>query len=113
MSRLLDDLYPTFRLFLYDGRMRYSVPYTIFGSIRAAIYVGDMYLVLNATQPVLALTRHFDNLIRSAIVNPHESAAFARTLVVSEPSARRDFEVRLILISNSCEFQNRDTAGSH
>ena len=49
MSRLLDDLYPTFRLFLYDGRMRYSVPYTIFGSIRAAIYVGDMYLVLNAT----------------------------------------------------------------
>ena len=85
MSRLLDDLYPTFRLFLYDGRMRYSVPYTIFGSIRAAIYVGDMYLVLNATQPVLALTRHFDNLIRSAIVNPHESAAFARSLVVSEP----------------------------
>ena len=50
MSRLLDDLYPTFRLFLYDGRMRYSVPYTIFGSIRAAIYVGDMYLVLNATR---------------------------------------------------------------
>ncbi len=78
MSRLLDDLYPTFRLFLYDGRMRYSVPYTIFGSIRAAIYVGDMYLVLNATQPVQALTRHFDNLIRSAIVNPHESAAFAQ-----------------------------------
>ena len=49
MARLLDDLYPTFRLFLYDGRMRYSVPYTIFGPIRAAIYVGDMYLVLNAT----------------------------------------------------------------
>jgi hypothetical protein len=31
------------------------------------------------------LTRHFDNLIRSAIVNPHESAAFARTLLVSDP----------------------------
>ncbi len=67
--------------------MRYAVTYTIFGSIRAAIDVGDMYLVLNATQPVLALTRHFDNLIRAAIVNPHESAAFARTLVVSEASA--------------------------
>ena len=38
MARLLDDLYPTFRLFLYDGRLRYSIPYTIFGSIRAAIY---------------------------------------------------------------------------
>ena len=84
MARLLDDLYPTFRLYLYDGRMRYSVPYTIFGSIRAAIYVGDMYLVLNATAPVRALTRHFDNLIRAAEVNAHESAAYARSLVVSD-----------------------------
>jgi transcriptional regulator with XRE-family HTH domain len=91
MSRLLDDLYPTFRLFLYDGRLRYSVPYTIFGSIRAAIYVGDMYLVLNATAPVNALTRHFDNLIRAAIVNAHESAAFAQNLLVSEPAARSGY----------------------
>src|SRR6185369_7828442 len=83
MARLLDDLYPTFRLYLYDGRMRYSVPYTIFGSIRAAIYVGDMYLVLNATAPVRALTRHFDHLIRGAVVNAHESAGFARALLVS------------------------------
>jgi transcriptional regulator with XRE-family HTH domain len=87
MARLLDDLYPTFRLYLYDGRMCYSVPYTIFGSIRAAIYVGDMYLVLNATAPVRALTRHFDNLIRAAIVNAHESAGFARSLAVSEPTS--------------------------
>jgi transcriptional regulator with XRE-family HTH domain len=88
MARLLDDLYPTFRLYLYDGRMHYSVPYTIFGSIRAAIYVGDMYLVLNATAPVRALTRHFDNLIRSAVINAHESAAYARSLVPTEPAAR-------------------------
>jgi hypothetical protein len=80
MATLLDDLYPTFRLFLYDGRMRYSIPLTIFGPYRAAIYVGDMYVVLNATQPVQALTRHFDNLIRAADINPHEAAAFARNL---------------------------------
>src|SRR5262245_47245875 len=88
MARLLDDLYPTFRLYLYDGHMRYSVPYTIFGSIRAAIYVGDMYLVLNATAPVRALTRHFDNLIRSAVINAHESVAFARSVVVTESPGR-------------------------
>ena len=82
MARLLDDLYPTFRLFLYDGRLRYSVPYTIFGPFRAAIYVGDMYLVLNATEPIRTLTRHFDNLIRAAIVNAHESADFAAKLQV-------------------------------
>jgi transcriptional regulator with XRE-family HTH domain len=80
MARLLDDLYPTFRLYLYDGLARYSIPYTIFGSIRAAIYVGDMYLVLNATDPVRKLTRHFDQLIRSAIVNAHETAGYARRL---------------------------------
>lgn len=80
MADLLDDLYPTFRLFLYDGRQRYSVPYTIFGSQRAAIYVGDMYLVLNAPSPIAMLTRHFDNLIRAAEVHAHEAAGFARGL---------------------------------
>lgn len=78
MAELLGDLYPTFRLYLYDGRERYSVPYTIFGSQRAAIYVGDMYMVLNAPTAIRTLTRHFDNLIRAAEVNAHEVAAFAR-----------------------------------
>lgn len=80
MADLIDELYPAFRLYLYDGRARYSVPYTIFGPYRAAFYVGDMYLVLNATEAVRTLTRHFDNLIRAADVNAHESAAFARRL---------------------------------
>lgn len=81
MARLLDDLYPTFRLYLYDGRARFSIPYTIFGPIRAAIYVGDIYLVLNATQPVQTLTRHFDGLIRAAAINAHEVSGFAAGLV--------------------------------
>ena len=83
MADLLDDLYPTFRLFLYDGRLRYSVPYTIFGQARAAIYVGDMYLVLYATEPIRTLTRHFEQLIRAADINPHETAGFARKLASS------------------------------
>jgi transcriptional regulator with XRE-family HTH domain len=80
MATLLDDLYPTFRLFLYDGRMRYSIPYTIFGPYRAAIYVGDMYLVLNAPDPIRKLTSHFDQLIRAADIHAHEAAAFAHEL---------------------------------
>jgi hypothetical protein len=80
MATLLDELYPTFRLFLYDGGLRYSVPYTIFGPYRVAVYAGDMYLVLNATSAVRTLTRHFDNLIRSAEINPHEAPAFAARL---------------------------------
>lgn len=80
MATLLEDLYPTFRLFLYDGRVRYSIPYTIFGPYRAAIYVGDMYIVLNATATIRALTGHFDNLIRAAEINAHEAARFAHGL---------------------------------
>ena len=80
MARLLDDLYPTFRLFLFDGRARYSIAYTIFGPYRAAIYVGGLYLVLNATEPIRTLTRHFDGLIRAAVVNPNESADFVTRL---------------------------------
>ncbi|MDP3897876.1 MAG: helix-turn-helix transcriptional regulator [Mesorhizobium sp.] len=80
MARLIDELYPAFRLYLYDGRVRYSIPYTIFGPYRAAIYVGDMYLVLNAIAPIRTLTRHFDNLIRAAEIHAHETAAFARSL---------------------------------
>lgn len=84
MAALLDDLYPAFRLFLYDGRMRYSIPYTIFGPYRAAIYVGDMYLVLNATATIRKLAAHFDQLIRAAEINAHEAAAFAARLAETD-----------------------------
>jgi transcriptional regulator with XRE-family HTH domain len=82
MARLVDELYPGFRLFLYDQRRTYSIPYTVFGPLRAAIYVGEMYLVLNATEHIRSLTRHFDNLIRHAVVNANESAEFILGLKV-------------------------------
>jgi hypothetical protein len=78
MARLVDELYPSFRLFFYDQRRTYSIPYTVFGPQRAAIYVGEMYLVLNATEHIRSLTRHFDNLIRRAVVSAHEVPAFIR-----------------------------------
>jgi hypothetical protein len=53
--------------FLFDRRSRYSVPLTIFGPKRAAIYIGNMYFVLNSTEHIRALTRHFDDLIRVAV----------------------------------------------
>jgi transcriptional regulator with XRE-family HTH domain len=82
MAKLVDELYPGFRLFLYDQRRTYSIPYTVFGPQRAAIFVGEMYLVLNTTDHIRSLTRHFDNLIRNAVVSANESAAFVRALKV-------------------------------
>jgi transcriptional regulator with XRE-family HTH domain len=80
MAELIDDLYPSFRLYLYDGQSNYSAPYTIFGSMRASVYIGDMYLVLNTKEAITALTRHFDNLIRAARVQAHEAAEWIHDL---------------------------------
>ena len=80
MAGLLEELYPSFRLYLFDGRRRFSIPYTIFGQKRVCIYVGGMYLVLNADETVKTLTRHFDGLIRGAMVNAHEVAGHIRGL---------------------------------
>ena len=44
---LSDELYPTFR-WLYDEKEALSVPVTIFGPLRAALYTGRGYLVFNA-----------------------------------------------------------------
>ncbi len=70
MIRTLDELYPTLRWFLFDGLKSYCAPMTIFGPLRAAVYIGDMYLVLNSTEHIRELTYHFDNLIRAAVVQP-------------------------------------------
>ncbi len=79
---LLDELYPSFRLYLFDGRQRFSVPYTVFGPYRAAIFVGEMYLVLNSRESVLSMQRHFDGLIRVARVNAHEASKFVAGLTI-------------------------------
>jgi transcriptional regulator with XRE-family HTH domain len=79
---ILESLYPSYRLFLFDGRERFSVPYTVFGPKRVAIYVGDMYFVFSSTEHIKELTRHFDGLICSARVQPNDSPAFLRKLIV-------------------------------
>jgi len=72
MIQTLDELYPTLRWFLFDGLKSYCVPMTVFGPLRAAVYIGDMYLVLNSTEHIRELTSRFDSLIRAAVVQPPE-----------------------------------------
>jgi len=80
MIRALGELYPTLRWFLFDGLKRFCVPLTVFGPLRAAVYIGDMYLVLNSTEHIRDLTRRFDDLIRAAVVQPPDVAALLETL---------------------------------
>ncbi|MEO1328325.1 MAG: helix-turn-helix transcriptional regulator [Pseudomonadota bacterium] len=80
MAALLDELYPTVRLFLFDERAAFSAPYTVFAMRRAALYLGDIYLVLNARAQIQALARHFDGLIRGAEIDARDAAAFVSAL---------------------------------
>ncbi|RDD63708.1 helix-turn-helix domain-containing protein [Ferruginivarius sediminum] len=73
---LVGELYPTFRWFLFDGRQRFSVPVTIFGPRRVAVYIGNMYFVFNSTEHIRIMTRHFDDLIRAAVVQPTDVTSF-------------------------------------
>lgn len=76
MAELTRELYPTLRWFLFDGLERFAAPVTIFGPLRAALYVGQLYLVLTSTEHVRTLSRHFDDLIRGAVVQPPDIADF-------------------------------------
>ena len=87
---LLDELYPTFRWFLFDGLQKFAAPYTIFGPMRGAVYMGGMYFVLNSTEHVRVLTRHFDDLIRAAVVQPPEVKNLLARLLSELESAPTD-----------------------
>ncbi len=70
IAKLVDELYPTFRWFLFDGSRRYAAPVTVFGPKRAALYLGHLYLVLTSAEHVRTISRHFDSLIRDADIQP-------------------------------------------
>jgi transcriptional regulator with XRE-family HTH domain len=84
MAATCAESYPTLRLHLYDGREAFAAPFTVFGRIRAALYLGEAYLVVSSTEQVAALSRLFDNLVRRAVVGPervHETLhALARSV---------------------------------
>ena len=80
MIDLIDELYPTLRMFFFDGLTHYSVPYTVLGPQRAVVYVGQMFFVFNTLAHIRVLTRHFDALVRAATVPAHAAGDFLREL---------------------------------
>ena len=80
MIALIDELYPTLRMFFFDGRTHFSVPYTVFGPQRAVVYVGQMFFAFNTIEHIRVLTRHFDALVRASTVPAHVAGNFLREL---------------------------------
>ncbi|KAA3623574.1 MAG: XRE family transcriptional regulator [Proteobacteria bacterium] len=83
MVDVVEELYPSLRLYLFDGLRRYAAPYTVFGNRRAVLYIGQMYFAFNTREYVTVLIRHFDDLIRNSVVNAHEAADYIRGVDVS------------------------------
>lgn len=84
VAATLDELYPAFRMYLFDGRKRFAPPMTMFGYSRAAVYAGDVYLLIRSKQLIRELAQGFDGHIRNAEIHAHEAAGFVRTLRVPQ-----------------------------
>ena len=75
IRRMLDRHYPALRLHLYDERQVSPAPYTVFGPVRAVIYLGQSYLVITAAEQVRAIARHFDSIVRGCVSDLDEVGA--------------------------------------
>ena len=81
MAGLYAQAYPALRLYLYDQRDIYSAPFTVFGPKRAVLFLGHSYLVLNGSDHIRMFARRFDEMIRLAVVQPHEVEKTIRGLI--------------------------------
>jgi hypothetical protein len=81
MIALSEELYPSLRIYLYEASRAYSVPFTLFGARRVAVFLGSSYLVLNSAEHILLFSSRFDDLIRVAVAQPHQFGAHLRELL--------------------------------
>jgi len=74
MSQRCRELYPSLRIYLYDSKVVFSAPFTVFGSLLVAVYIGQYYLVFREFRQVQAMTDHFDQLVRNAQTDARSAA---------------------------------------
>jgi transcriptional regulator with XRE-family HTH domain len=81
MIELNEELYPGFRWFLYDGKQTYSISLTIFGPMRVSLFLGKLYIIVNNIDHIRKITDRFDDLIRMAVIHPHEIGDYLQNLL--------------------------------
>jgi len=81
MSTRCKELYPSLRVYLYDSKVVFSAPFTVFGSLLVAVYVGRYYLVFRENRQVRAMTDHFDQLVRNAQIDARSAADYIADMV--------------------------------
>lgn len=88
IAATLDELYPAFRMYLFDARKHFAPPMTVFGYHQAAIYAGEIYLLVRTKALVHDLAHAFDGQIRNAEIHAHEAAKWVRSLATDAASSR-------------------------
>ncbi|MEM7528770.1 MAG: transcriptional regulator [Pseudomonadota bacterium] len=83
MASLTETHYPVLRLHLYDARRVFAAPFTVFGPLRAALYLGPSYLVLTGAEDVRRIARIFDGLVREAMIGPDRVSSHLAALASS------------------------------
>ncbi len=78
---LSDALYPNLRIYLYTLTETYANPFTVFGPHRVALFLGTNYLVLNGPEHIRLFNRRFEDLIRHAVIQPHQFSGYVRELL--------------------------------
>ena len=64
--------YPRTRIYVFDAKMLFSAPITIFGPLLAVVYLGQNYLVFRDADRIANFTDHFDSLVRQAQITSRE-----------------------------------------
>ncbi len=80
IAKTVNELYPAFRMYLFDGRKRFAPPMTLFGYTRAAVYAGEVYLLIRSKRLIRELAQGFDGHIRAAEIHAHDAADWMRNL---------------------------------
>ncbi len=80
MIELVETFYPSLRVYLFEDARAYSVPFTVFGAQRVAVFLGSSFLALNAATHIQMFLARFDDLIRVSAVQPHAAADAMRQM---------------------------------
>lgn len=75
LCQVYDQFYPSLRIFLFDARLVWSAPVTVFGPKMAVIYLGQHFIAFRDRDRVRTLSQHFDWLVREASVSDNAVAA--------------------------------------
>jgi transcriptional regulator with XRE-family HTH domain len=80
LSDFATQFYPRVRIYVFDAKMLYSAPITIFGPLLAVMYMGQNYLVFRDTNRIETFVDHFDALVRQAMITTRDVPEFLKSL---------------------------------